>query len=154
MAQPPPPRLVRLAALAALVHFGFDSLFRAWTVTTPPYLLLPYMSEVFREMLGMLGANAVSAVTAGISGLVAAIFAAALQEVATHRREKLAALLFGLWCLTGGMTFAAYLDAPAGVVAGSLAAGLPRAAALAWLLDRLVPRAGPPEPEPPAGPAA
>jgi len=143
MAPPPPPSLVRLAALAALIHFGFDSVTRAWTVTTPPYLLLPYMSEVFRDMLGMLGVNAVSAVTSGISGLVSAIFAVALQEVAARRREKLGALLLGLWCLTGGLTFLVYLDAPAGVVAGSLAAGLPRAATLAFFLERLVPRDGP-----------
>jgi len=147
MASPPPPSLVRLASLAALIHFGFDSLFRAWTVTTPSYLLLPYMSEVFREMLGMLGVNAVSAVTSGVNGLVAAIFAAAFQEVAGRRREKLGALLLGLWCLTGGLTFAVYLDAPGAVVAGSLAAGLPRAAALAFFLDRLVPRPGPAEPD-------
>jgi hypothetical protein len=151
MASPPPPSLVRLASLAALLHFGFDSLSRSWTPTTPPYLLLPYMSEVFREMLGMLGVGAVSAVTSGVNGLVAAIFAVALQEVARRRREKLGALLFGLWLVTGGLTFAVYLDAPAAVVAGSLAAGLPRAAALAFLLDRLVPR---PAPSAPAGGAA
>lgn len=147
MASPPPPSLVRLASLAALVHLGFDFLCRAWTVTTPAYLLLPYMGEVFREMLGLLGVNAVSAVTSGVNGLVAAIFAAAFQEVAGRRREKLAALLAGLWFLTGGLTFAVYLDAPAAVVAGSLAAGLPRAAALAYLLDRLVPRPAPTVPE-------
>lgn len=143
MAPPPPPRLVRLASLAAILHFGFDSLFRAWTATTPPYLLFAYMGEVFRDMLGMLGPVAVSAVTSAISGMVAAIFAVALQEVGGRRREKLGALLFGLWCLTGGLTFAAYLDAPAPVIAGSLAAGLPRAAALAFFLDRLVPRPAP-----------
>jgi len=146
MASPPPPSLVRLASLAALIHFAFDSLFRVWTITTPPYLLLPYMSEVFREMLGMLGADAVSAVTSGVNGLVSAIFAMALQEVAVRRREKLGALLLGLSWLTGGLTFAVYLDAPAGVVAGSLAAGLPRAAALAFFLDRLVPRVTPGSP--------
>jgi hypothetical protein len=137
---PPPPSLARLAGLAALIHLGFDTLFRAWTVTTPSYLLLPYMGEVFREMLGLLGVGAVSAVTSAINGLVAAIFAAAFQEVAVHRREKLGALLVGLWLLTSGLTFAVYLDAPPAVVAGSLAAGLPRAAALAFFLDRLVPR--------------
>ena len=143
MASPPPPSLVRLASLAALIHFGFDSLFRVWTFTTPPYLLLPYMGEVFREMLGMLGVDAVSAVTSGVNGLVSAIFAVALQEVAVRRREKLGALLLGLSWLAGCLTFAVYLDAPAGVVAGSLAAGIPRAAVLAFFLDRLVPRPAP-----------
>jgi hypothetical protein len=143
MASPPPPSLARLASLAALIHLGFDSLFRVWTFTTPPYLLLPYMSEVFREMLAMLGVDAVSVVTSGVNGLVSAIFALALQDVAARRREKLGALLLGLSWLTGGLTFAVYLDAPAGVVAGSLAAGIPRAAALAFFLDRLLPRASP-----------
>ena len=140
MASPPPPSLVRLATLAALVHFGLDSLFRVWTFTTPPYLLTPYMSEVFREMLGLLGLDAVSAVTSAVNGLVSAIFAVALQEAGGRRCLKLAALLLGLSWLTGGLTFAAYLDAPGAVVAGSLAACIPRAAALAFLLDRLLPR--------------
>ncbi len=139
MASPPPPSLVRLALLASLLHFGFDAIFRVWTITTPSYLQLAYMGEPFREILGMLGVDAVSAVTAAVSGLVSGIFALALQEVAVHRRLKLGLLLLLLWCFTGGLTFAVYLDAPWWVEVGSLAAGLPRAAAIAFFLDRLVP---------------
>jgi len=138
MAPAAQPRLARLAAVAALIHLGFDSVTQVWTFTTPSYLLLQYMSEVFREMLGMLGRGAVSLVTSGVNGLVSAIFAVALAEV-TNRRRKLGLLLLCLWWLTGGLTFAVYLDAPPAVMAVSLLAGLPRAAALAFFLDRMLP---------------
>jgi len=82
MPQPtPPPSVARLAALAGLLHFGFDSVFRAWPATTPPHLLTQYMAEVFRDMLEMLGRTPVSAVTSFVNGLISAIFAVALQEV-------------------------------------------------------------------------
>jgi hypothetical protein len=149
MASPPPPSLVRLALLASLLHFAFDAVSRVWAITTPAYLQLAYMGEPFREILGLLGVDAVSAVTAAVTGLVSGIFAMALQEAAPRRRLKLGLLLFFLWCFTGGLTFAVYLDAPWWVEAGSLAAGLPRAAAIAFFLDRLVP-APPPRPAPEA----
>ena len=144
----PPPRqarLSRLALVAALLHLGFDAITRPFPATTPPYLLLRYMADVFREMLGMLGVGAVSAVTSAVNGLVSAIFALALAEVARARWAKLAALLLAVWLLTGGAILAIYVAAPWGIALGSLAAGLPRAAAIAFFLDRMMPR---PAPEP------
>ncbi len=144
----PPPRqarLSRLALVAALLHLGFDSITRPFPATTPPYLLLRYMADVFREMLGMLGVGAVSAVTSAVNGLVSAIFALALAEVARARWAKLAALLLAVWLLTGGAILAIYVAAPWGIALGSLAAGLPRAAVIAFFLDRMMPR---PAPEP------
>lgn len=139
MALPPPapPPLARLALTATLVHFTFDSAGRLFTATTPPYLLLPFMSDLFRDMLGLLGVNAISAVTCAINGLIAAVFATAFFELPS-RRLKLGLLLLTVWLLTGASMFALYLSAPWPVALGSLAFGVPRAAALAWVLDRIM----------------
>ena len=148
MATPSPP-LARLAAVAALLHFGFDSVTRPFALAAPPYLQLQYMHEVFREMIDLVGVGAVSAVTSAVNGLVAAVFAMALAEVASHRAAKLGALLFVIWLVTGSGMYSVYLSAPWSVALVSLAVGLPRAAVLALFLDRMTPR---PEPDR-AGPA-
>jgi hypothetical protein len=153
MATPAPqPSLARLAALAGLLHFGFDTLTRLWPATTPPHLLTPYMSEVFQGMLEMLGPTPVSLVTSFVNGLVSAIFVVALQGVTSGRLVKVAILLTGIWLLTGGLTFALYLDAPAGLALTSLLAGLPRTVALAYFMERSLPPAAeaPVDGEPPA----
>jgi len=161
MAQPsPPPSVARLAALAGLLHFGFDSIFRVWVATTPPHLLTPYMAEVFRDMLEMLGRTPISLVTSFVNGVISAIFAIALQGVTARRFAKVAVLLTILWLVTGGLTFALYLDAPPGLALTSLLAGLPRSLAVAFVMERSLP-AAPPEtaeaadaPAPPAAPGA
>ena len=137
-----PPRLARLALAATLVHLAFETAGRVLPATTPPYLLLPFMSEIFREMLGLLGVDAISGVTSALNGLVAAVFATALFEVPS-RRLKIGLLLSGIWLLTAGSMFTLYLSAPWPVALGSLAFGIPRAAALAWLLDRAMGRPAP-----------
>lgn len=139
MVQPPQPSVARLAALAALLHFAFDSLLRVWPATTPPHLLTPYMSEIFRDMLEMLGRTPVSLVTSFVNGLISAIFAIALQGATSRRLAKVAGLLTFLWFVTGGLTFALYLDAPRWLAATSLLAGLPRALAVAFVLERALP---------------
>ena len=155
MPAPAPPSLARLVALASLLHFGFDSLLRVWPATTPPWLLTPYMGEGFREMLELLGRTPISAVTSCVQGAVSAIFALALQEVATRRWAALAALLCGAWLLSGALMFWVYLDAPALTVFTSLAAGVPRAAAMAYFMDRGMARAALAGPAgDPAGPEA
>lgn len=145
-----PPRLARLALAATLVHLAFDTVGRAFTATTPPYLLLPYMSEIFRDMLGLLGVDVISVLTCAINGLIAGVFATALFE-AGRRRRALGLLLAGIWLLTCGAMFTLYLSAPWPVAIGSMAFGLPRAAALAWVLERMMARAseGPPTPAAP-----
>lgn len=144
MAQPPPPSVARLAALAGLLHFAFDCLLRVWPATTPPHLLTAYMSEVFRDMLEMLGRTPVSGVTSFVNGVISAIFAIALQGATRRRLAKVAGLLTFLWLVTGGLTFALYLDAPGWLAATSLLAGLPRTLVVAFLLERALP---PPAPE-------
>lgn len=139
MSQPSPPSVARLAALAALLHFGFDTVTRAWLPTTPPHLLTPYMSEIFRNMLEMLGRTPVSLVTSFVNGLISAIFAIALQGATSHRLAKVAALLTFLWLVTGGLTFAVYLQAPLGLAVTSLLAGLPRVLVIAFFMERSLP---------------
>jgi hypothetical protein len=140
MPPPAPPRLARLALAATLVHLAFDTAGRAFEATTPPYLLLPYLSDIFREMLGLLGSNAISVMTSAINGLIAATFATALFEV-PRRQRVLGLLLAGIWLLTCGAMFTLYLSAPWSIALGSMAFGLPRAAALAWVLERMMRRA-------------
>jgi hypothetical protein len=135
-----PPRLARLALAATLIHLAFDSVGRLFTATTPPYLLLPYLSEIFRDMLGLLGLNAISVMTCAINGLISAVFALALFEV-ERRRRALGLLLTGIWLLTSGAMFTLYLSAPWSVALGSMAFGLPRTVGLAWVLDGMMARA-------------
>jgi hypothetical protein len=130
----------KAAALAGAAHLAFDLVATRLDWTTPPYLLLDYASETFRDLLlldrdTLLGVVAV--ISAGVNGLIAGLFAAAL---AGARRPILALTLslFALWVFSGGLMTLVYLDPPAGVVAGSLLAGAPRALLVAWLLDRFV----------------
>jgi hypothetical protein len=101
------------------------------------------MAEVFRDMLEMLGRTPVSLVTSFVNGLISAIFAIALQGVASRRLAKVAALLTVLWFVTGGLTFFVYLDAPPGLALSSLLAGLPRSLTVAFVLERSLPPAAP-----------
>jgi membrane associated rhomboid family serine protease len=112
----------------------------AWT--TPPYLLLDHASEVFRDLLLLDRTTiliAVAVISAGVNGAIAGLFGAALAS-SRRRTLKLGLSLSSLWVFSGGLMILVYLSPPAGVVLGSLAAGVPRAFAVAWLLDRVLPR--------------
>jgi len=141
MADVAPPRLAPLGALAALLHLGFDTASRAFEITTPPYLLVGYMDEGYRFLFDLLGVTAISVVTSGVNGVISAIFAAALQQTAGYRVVKLGLLYGGIWLLVGCLMILLRLEgAPFTVMAGSLLAGLPRAAVVAWVLDRRMAR--------------
>jgi hypothetical protein len=130
----------KATALAGAAHLVLDLLASRFSVTTPPYLLLDYASEPFRDLLlldrGTLLA-AVAVISAGVNGAIAGLFAAAL-EGARRRVLALGMSLFALWIFSGGLMMLVYLDPPSWVAAGSLAAGGPRAFAVAWLLDRVL----------------
>ena len=51
------------------------------------------------------------------------------------RLTALALLLSGLWVVSGGLLALVYLSVPAGLLAGSLLAGVPRSFAVAWAVD-------------------
>jgi hypothetical protein len=142
-------------ALAGAVHLALDLASSRLPWTTPPYLLLDYASETFRDLL-LLGRTtllvAVAAISAGVNGAIAGLFAAALAG-ARRRKLALAASLFALWVFSGGLMMLVYLDPPWAVALGSLAAGAPRVLLVAWVLDRVLFRRETPTspPPPPAG---
>lgn len=135
-------RLLLATALAGAAHLLLDALSSRIPWTTPPYLLLDHASETFRGLL-MLGRTtillAVAVISAGVNGAIAGLFGAALSG-ARRRTLKLGLALSALWVFSGGLMILVYLSPPAGVVAGSLLAGVPRCFAVAWLLDRMLPR--------------
>jgi hypothetical protein len=136
---------VRLAALAGAVHLAFDALASRLELVTPPYLLLDHAAEFFREILELDRTAVLVTVAVGaavVNGVIAALLATAL-EPSPRRRGTLGWALFGLWLFSGGLMILVYLYLPWGVVLGSLAAGLPRSFAVAWVLDRAMPAPAP-----------
>jgi hypothetical protein len=141
----PDPSLPRLTLVAALLHLGFDQVTRLAAVTTPPYLQLRYMADIFQEMLS----PAVVSVTASVvHGIISALFATALVDARTRRLRKIFVALSLAWILSGGLLLLVYVSAPMAVAAGSLVAGIPRALVVAFFLERALP---PPEVEEEAG---
>jgi hypothetical protein len=129
-------------ALASAAHLALDGLASRLPWTTPPYLLLDHASEAFRDLVNLDRTTvlvAVSFISAGVNGAIAGLFGAALAS-APRRVLKLGLALSALWVFSGGLMILVYLSPPAGVVLGSLAAGIPRSFAVAWLLDRVLPR--------------
>lgn len=128
------PRLLGLAALATGLHLGLDGL--SWLVpgAAPPHLLLRYGPDFAREMVGPLGMSIAASATWGIVGVIALL---AIEPVAggpARRARVLAAVLWGFWLLSEGLMALVWLEAPWGLVAGGLLAGIPRSAAVAWAL--------------------
>ena len=135
--------VIRAAALSAAVHLVLDAVCSTTPWTTPPYLLLDYASETFRDLLLLDRSTlrvTVAVISAGVNAAIAALFAVALSG-ARRRMPALAASLFAIWVFSGALMMAVYLDPPWGVALGSLAAGAPRALALAWVLERFFFRA-------------
>lgn len=138
--------VARATALSGVVHLLFDAVASRVLWTTPPYLLLDYAGETFRDLFLLDRTTlrvAVAFISAGVNGAIAGLFAAALAE-SRRRPLALAASLFAMWVFSGGLMILVYLEPPVGVALGSLAAGLPRAAVLAWVLERFVLREGRP----------
>ena len=135
-------RVFVATALAGFTHVVLDAVTSRLPWTTPPYLLLDYANETFRDLVNLDRTTilvAVSVISAGVNGVIAGLFAAALHD-ARSRLVKLGLSLSALWLFSGGLMTLVYLSPPAGVVAGSLLAGIPRSFAVAWLLDRLAPK--------------
>jgi hypothetical protein len=138
-------RVFLATALAGAAHLVLDVVTSRVAWTTPPYLLIDHASEAFRGLLILdrtTIAIAIAVVSAGVNGTIAGLFGAAMASMG-RRMLKLGIALSALWVFSGGLMILIYLSPPAGVVVGSLAAGIPRAFAVAWLLDRTLPRDGP-----------
>lgn len=141
----------RATALAGAAHLVLDLVASRLPWTTPPYLLLEHASEPFRDLL-MLDRRSllvvVAVISAGVNGAIAGLFATALAG-SRRRIVAIGASLSALWVFSGGLMTLVYLSPPAAIVAGSLAAGIPRAFAIAWVLERWL--FGPAEAEARAG---
>jgi hypothetical protein len=136
-------RVFVAAALAGAAHLALDGLASRLPWTTPPYLLLDYASETFRDILNLDRTSillAVACISAGVNGVIAGLFAAAFDEL-DGRVLKLGIALSALWLFSGGLMILVYLSPPGGVVAGSLLAGIPRAFAVSWLVMHVARRA-------------
>jgi hypothetical protein len=127
----------RLGAIATGVHLACDVLASRAAVTTPPYLLLSWMDEAFRAFLNPVGVSLGAALALGAMTTAIAL---AVEGLARRRALVLAAVLSGLWVLSGGLMLVVYVRPPWGVALGSLATGLLRMGLVAWLLDRAMPR--------------
>jgi len=131
-------RVLLATALAAAAHLLLDGLTSRVAWTTPPYLLLDHASETFRDLL-MLDRTTilvvVAVISAGVNGAIAGLFGVAMASLG-RRALKLGLALSALWVFSGGLMMLVYLSPPAGIAMGSLAAGIPRAFAVAWILDR------------------
>ncbi len=140
-------RVLLATALAGAAHVVFDLLTSRTPWTTPPYLLLDHAGDAFRDLLALDRRSilaAVSAISAGVNGAIAALIGTAAAG-SRRRVLVLGTVLSGMWLFSGGLMILVYLSPPAAVAAGSLAAGIPRAFAVAWLLDRFMPRQGQPQ---------
>ncbi|HTP51553.1 MAG TPA: hypothetical protein VMK42_12700 [Anaeromyxobacteraceae bacterium] len=123
-----------LFAAALAVNLAFDALFLAGERLAPPHLLLRYAPEFVAQMVSPLGMSlSASPVLAAIAVLVAN----AVPPGTGQRFLRLAGWLAGFWALSEGLLALVWLSAPAGLVAGGLALGLPRSAAVAFVLVRL-----------------
>jgi len=127
------------AAVAAVAHLALDAVASRVSWATPPYLLLDHVAGPFRDVVALdrtSVAIAVAIAASSVNGLITATLAAALDETGRPVRA-LGLLLSGLWLLSGGLLALIYLSAPLGVLAGSLAAGVPRSFAIAWIAERV-----------------
>ncbi len=144
MEEPGTSRIFVATAVAAAAHLAIDALTSRAPITTPPHLLLDHAGDAFRDLLALDRRTilaAVAIVSAGVNGTIAGLIATALASI-RNRALVLGAALSAIWLFSGGLMILVYLSPPWPVVAGSLAAGIPRSFAVAWLLDRIVPRPG------------
>lgn len=130
----------KATAVAAVTHLALDFVTSRLAWTTPPHLLLDHASAAFRDLLLLDRTTllvAISVIASGVNGAIAGLFATALAG-APSRLLAIGLSLTALWVFSGWLMILVYLDPPAGVVIGSLAAGVPRAFAVAWVLERWV----------------
>ena len=128
----------KATALAGAAHLVLDAVASRLPWTTPPYLLLDYASESFRDLLFLDRRTllvAVAVISAGVNGAIAGLFATALAG-ARRRVVAIGASLSALWVFSGGLMTIVYLAPPAPIVVGSLLSGIPRSFAVAWVLER------------------
>jgi hypothetical protein len=96
------------------------------------------MPEAIRDMISR---DVLAPVTSAVLAAIALLVLSLVPPEAPRRVLHLAAWLLGFWVLSEGLLAWVWLDAPAIVVMGALAGGVPRSLVVAWLLARLQGRA-------------
>ena len=114
-------------------NLAFDALSWAVPPLAPPHLLHAYMPEAIRQMVSP---AVLAPVTSAVLAAIALLVLSLVPPGTPGRVRALATWLLGFWFLSEGLMAWVWLDAPAGVVAWSLAGGVPRSLAVAWLLAR------------------
>jgi len=121
-----------LFGAAWVTNLAFDGL--GWIVPplAPPHLLHAYMPEAIR---GMVSPAVLAPVTSAVLAAIALLVLSLVPPGAPRRTLRLAAWLLGFWFLSEGLLAWVWLDAPpGGLLASSLAAGIPRSLGVAWVL--------------------
>jgi hypothetical protein len=116
------------------VNLAFDALSRVLPSLAPPHLLHAYMPEAIRDMVSP---AVLAPVTSAVLAAIALLVLSLAPPGTPGRVLRLTAWLLGFWLLSEGLLAWVWLDAPGSVVAASLAGGVPRSFAVAWLLPRL-----------------
>ncbi len=111
----------------------FDLLGRIVPFLTPPHLLHAHMPEAIRDMVSP---TVLAPVTSAVLASIALLCLSLVPPGTPRRVLRLSAWLLGFWMLSEGLLAWVWLDAPGGVVAASLAGGIPRSLVVAGLLVR------------------
>jgi len=119
-------------------NLAFDALSRVAPPLAPPHLLTAYMPEAIRQMVSP---GVLAPVTSAVLAAIALLVLSLVPPGTPGRVRRLTAWLVGFSFLSEGLMAWVWLDAPGGVLAWSLAGGIPRSLAVAWLLAR---QQGPP----------
>jgi hypothetical protein len=109
----------------------FDMLGRFVPAIAPPHLLHAYMPEAIRDMVSP---EVLAPVTSAVLAAIALLCLSLVPPGTPRRVLRLSAWLLGFWILSEGLLAWVWLDAPLGVVAASLAGGIPRSLVVAALL--------------------
>jgi hypothetical protein len=116
------------------VNLAFDALSRVLPSLAPPHLLHAYMPEAIRDMVSP---AVLAPVTSAVLAAIALLVLSLAPPGTPGRVLRLTAWLLGFWLLSEGLLAWVWLDAPGVVVATSLAAGIPRSLAVAFVLSWL-----------------
>jgi hypothetical protein len=114
-------------------NLAFDALGRVVPFLAPPHLLHAHMPEAIREMVSP---AVLAPVTSAVLAAIALLCLSLVPPGTPRRALRLSAWLLGFWILSEGLLAWVWLDAPPGVVAASLAGGIPRSLVVAGLLVR------------------
>jgi hypothetical protein len=115
-------------------NLAFDALSWPLQGLAPPHLLHRFMPEMIR---GMVSPALLAPMASGVLAAIDLLLLSIVPEDAPRPILHLFGWLVGFWLLSEGLLAWVWLDAPGGALLASLATGLPRSLAVAWILLRL-----------------